>query len=126
MLQFLTVVRVFAVAVFIGMLVQSTGLSLAATRGCDGCGASATSGTVPGRQGQGNDGCDADEQAGDCSPECERCLCCAHHRVVALPRVADSRPAVSQALALIAATIPDQSSDPGEILHVPKRSDSVS
>lgn len=119
-------VRVFAVAVFIGMLVQSTGLSLAATRGCDGCGASATSGTVAEGQGQANDGCDGDEQAGDCSPECERCLCCAHHRVVALPRLADSRPAVSQALAPMAAPVPDLSSDPGEILHVPKRSGSVS
>jgi hypothetical protein len=120
------VVRGFTIVVFIAMLVQSTGLSLAATRGCDGCGASATSdATAPG-QGQGNDGCDAEEQAGDCSPECERCLCCAHHRVVALPRVTDSRPTVSQALASIAARVPNLSSDPGEILHVPKRSDSVS
>ena len=126
MLEFLAVVRVFAVIVFIGMLVQSTGLSLAATRGCDGCGASATRATAPEAQGQGSDGCDADEQGGDCSPECERCLCCAHHRVVALPRLTDSRPAVSQALAPIAAPVPDLSSDPGEILHVPKRSDSVS
>ena len=123
MLEFLTVVRVFAVIVFIGMLVQSTGLSLAATRGCDGCGASATTSEA---QGQGSDGCDSDEQGGDCSPECERCLCCAHHRVVALPRLADSRPAVSQALLPITAPAPDLSSDPGEILDVPKRSDSVS
>ncbi len=124
MLEFLAVVRVFAIVVFIGMLVQSTGLSLAATRGCDGCGASATTGTTP--EAQGSDGCGADEQAGDCSPDCERCLCCAHHRVVALPRLTDSRPAVSQALAPITASVPDLTSDPGEILHVPKRSDSVS
>jgi hypothetical protein len=119
-----TVGRVFAVVVFIGMLVQSTGLSLAASRGCDGCGASSTSDPAP--EGQRDDGCDADEQGGDCSPECERCLCCAHHRVVALPRLSDSRPAVSQALPPITAPAPDLSSDPGEILHVPKRSDSVS
>jgi hypothetical protein len=120
------VVRVFTVIVVIGMLVQSTGLALAAPSGCDGCGASASSSTAPVGQPQPGDGCDADEQAGDCSPECERCLCCAHHRVVALPRIFDSRAAVSQAFAPIAAAIPELSSDPGEILHVPKRSGSVS
>src|SRR5688572_27633650 len=62
-LESLTVVRVFTVVVFIGMLVQATGLSLAATAGCDGCGASAMGGTAVG--GQGSDGCDGDEQAGD-------------------------------------------------------------
>lgn len=118
------VVRVFTIVVVIGMLVQATGLALAATGGCDGCGASAPRGTAD--RGHDNDGCDADEQAGDCSPECERCLCCAHHRVVALPRTVDDRLPVSQAYAAITAPAPDLTSDPGEILHVPKRSDSVS
>ena len=121
-------VRVFTIIVVIGMLVQATGLSLAATAACDGCGSTATrDATAEGHdQSRDNDGCDADEQGGDCSPECERCLCCAHHRVVALPRTVDVRPAVSQALAAITAAAPDLSSDPGEILHVPKRSASVS
>jgi hypothetical protein len=120
-LKFLTVARVFAIVVFIGMLVQSTGLSLAAIgSGCEGCCAGAKA------DGQGSDGCETNADTGDCSPGCERCLCCTHHRVVALPRAVDARPAVSQALAPITASAPDLSSDPGEILHVPKRSDSVS
>jgi hypothetical protein len=118
-LEFLTVVRVFAAVVFIGTLVQATGLSVAAVRDCGGCGVGAnTSGT--------SDGCQGEEESGDCAPDCERCLCCAHHRVVALPPLLDSRLAVSQALPPITAPAPDLSSDPGEILDVPKRSDSAS
>jgi hypothetical protein len=114
------VARLFAALVFISTLVQSTGLSLAATGGCGDCCAGAAAGT------QAGDGCESDSGWGDCSPTCERCLCCTHHRVVALTRTADSRPIVSQALTPISASAPDLSSDPGEIMHVPKRTDSVS
>jgi hypothetical protein len=41
--------------------------------------------------------------------------------VVALPRALDSRPVESQALAPIPASEPAASSDPNEIMHVPKR-----
>ena len=111
--------RVLVAAAFISVVVQATGLSLAAVRDCGGCGASANASAA-------SDGCEGDEESGDCAPDCERCLCCAHHRVAALPRLLESRPAVSQALPPITAPAPDLSSDPGEILDVPKRSDSVS
>lgn len=111
--------RVLVAVAFLSVVVQATGLSLAAVRDCGGCGASASSSVA-------GDGCQGDEESGDCAPDCERCLCCAHHRVVALPPLPDSRPVVSQAFALLAAPAPDLSSDPGEILDVPKRSDSVS
>lgn len=111
--------RVLVAVAFLSVVVQATGLSLAAVRGCGGCGAGASSSVA-------SDGCQGDEESGDCAPDCERCLCCAHHRVVALPPLLDSRLAVSQALAPITAQAPDLSSDPGEILDVPKRSDSAS
>jgi hypothetical protein len=113
--------RVLVAVAFLSVLVQATGLSLAAMRDCGGCGASA--GASPA---VASDGCQDDDGSGDCAPDCERCLCCAHHRVVALPPLPYSCLAVSQALPPITAPAPDLSSDPGEILDVPKRSDSAS
>jgi hypothetical protein len=110
------VFRALVAIAFLSIVVQATGLSLAAVRACEGCGPGAASASAA-----TGDGCEGDEETGDCAPDCERCLCCAHHRVVALPRALDSRPVESQALAPTPASEPAASSDPNEIMHVPKR-----
>ena len=113
--------RLLVAVAFISVMVQATGLSLAAVRGCGGC-SGATGGASASAA---SDGCQGDEESGDCSPDCERCLCCTHHRVATLPPLPDSRPADGHAFAPIPASTPAASSQPHEIMHVPKRAASV-
>jgi len=96
------VFRVLSVLVLMRLLAQSVGLDHALGEPCD----------TP---------CEESEEGGEgCTPSCTDCVCCAHRPILTLPSMAAPTLVTPARGDFLPVTLPAESSDPREIMHVPR------
>jgi hypothetical protein len=65
--------------------------------------------------------CQEERNGGDCAPNCQDCLCCPHKQAVVLPGALPPSEVIARDLKFVAPSLIFSTTDPDEILDVPKR-----